>query len=115
MKTDHKTLNRVFAILIFLYALILYVSTLAPTASFWDPGEFIAVAHGLEVTHPPGSPFFILLGRLFSMFVPATKVAFSINLLSGITSALTVMLLYLIIVRLVREWNGHPDSFFPNR
>lgn len=111
MKTDHKTINRLLAIVIFLYALILYISTLSPTASFWDPGEFIAVAHGLEVTHPPGSPLFLLLGRLFSMFVPVSKVAFSINLLSGLTSALTIMLLYLIIVRLVREWKGHPDTY----
>jgi hypothetical protein len=111
MNKDHKTLNRLLAVFVFLYAFIIYLSTLSPTASFWDPGEFIAVAHGLEVTHPPGSPLFLLLGRLFSMFMPAAKVAYSINLMSGLASALTIMLLYLIIVRLIIEWKGNPDNY----
>jgi hypothetical protein len=83
---------------------------MAPTASFWDAGEFIAVAHGLQVNHPPGAPFYSLLGRLFSMFMPTSYVAVSINFISALTSALSVMLLYLIIVRLVREWKGAPDK-----
>src|SRR5699024_6301500 len=96
---------------VFLTALILYVLTMAPTTSFWDAGEFIAVAHGLQVNHPPGAPLYTLLGRLFSMFMPLSYVASSINFISALCSALTVMLLYLIIVRLVREFKGHPDSF----
>ncbi|HLR32148.1 MAG TPA: DUF2723 domain-containing protein, partial [Fodinibius sp.] len=83
---------------------------MAPTASFWDAGEFIAVAHGLQVNHPPGAPFYSLVGRLFSMFMPTAYVAASINFISVLSSALTVMLLYLIIVRLVREWKGIPDN-----
>ena len=111
MRTDHKSLNRIFAFFVFLASLILYVLTLAPTASFWDPPEFIAVGHWLEVTHPPGAPFFALLGRVFSMFMPSNMVAFSINFLSGLASALTIMLLYLIIVRLIQEWRGNPDTY----
>ncbi len=111
MRTDHKSLNRIFAFFVFLASLILYVLTLSPTASFWDPPEFIAVGHYLEVTHPPGAPFFALLGRFFSMFMSSTMVAFSINFLSGLASALTIMFLYLIIVRLVKEWKGNPDQF----
>ncbi|WP_246068322.1 protein O-mannosyl-transferase family [Fodinibius sediminis] len=86
---------------------------MAPTASFWDAGEFIAVGHGLQVNHPPGAPFYSLLGRLFSMFMPTGYVAASINFISVLSSALTVMLLYLIIVRLVREWKGTPDEMLP--
>jgi len=102
--STHAARNRIFAILVFLYSFIIYLLTLAPTASFWDSGEFIAVADGLQVTHPPGAPFYLLLGRLFSMFMSPDWVSWSINLLSAVSSALTVMLLYLIIVRLVREW-----------
>lgn len=104
MFSTHKSANRTFALLTFFVSLILYVFTMAPTASFWDSGEFIAVAHGLQVMHPPGAPFYSLLGRLFSMLMPASYVAVSINFISALSSALTVMLLYLIIVRLVREF-----------
>ncbi|MGM0589229.1 MAG: protein O-mannosyl-transferase family [Bacteroidota bacterium] len=111
MFTDHKSRNRLFAGFVFLAALILYTITLAPTASFWDAGEFIAVANGLQVTHPPGAPFYLLIGRFFSMFMPPLYVALSVNFVSALASALTVMFLYLIIVRLVREWKGHPDEY----
>jgi len=110
MFSNHKSTNRFLALLIFVASLVLYMMTMAPTASFWDAGEFIAVGHGLQVNHPPGAPFYSLLGRIFSMFMPAAWVAVSINFISALSSALTITLLYLIIVRLVREWKGAPDS-----
>nr|NIT58772.1 DUF2723 domain-containing protein [Fodinibius sp.]NIV13610.1 DUF2723 domain-containing protein [Fodinibius sp.]NIY27355.1 DUF2723 domain-containing protein [Fodinibius sp.] len=108
MFSNHKTTNRTLALITFFASLVLYFLTMAPTASFWDAGEFIAVGHGLQVNHPPGAPFYSLLGRIFSMFMPTAYVAASINFISVLSSALTVMLLYLIIVRLVREWKGAP-------
>ncbi|HBZ37724.1 MAG TPA: DUF2723 domain-containing protein, partial [Balneola sp.] len=111
MFSDHKTTNKYLALLTFFVSLIIYTLTLAPTASFWDAGEFIAVAHGLQVNHPPGAPFYSILGRIFSMFMPTEYVAVSINFISALASALTVMLLYLIIVRLVREWKGDISEF----
>ncbi|MDZ7716370.1 MAG: DUF2723 domain-containing protein [Balneolaceae bacterium] len=107
---SHSSTNRALATFIFLASLLVYTMTMAPTASFWDAGEFIAVAHGLQVNHPPGAPLYSLLGRIFSMFMPSSYVAVSINFISALTSALTVMLLYLIGVRLVREWKGDPDA-----
>jgi len=107
MFSNHRSTNKIVALFVFISALILYIITMAPTASFWDAGEFIAVAHGLQVNHPPGAPFYSLLGRLFSMFMPSSWVAVSINFISALASALTVMLLYLIIVRLVREFKGY--------
>ncbi len=96
--------SRTVAALVFLYALVIYLLTVAPTASFWDCGEFIAIAHGLQVSHPPGAPFFMLVGRLFSMFVPTPYVALAVNLVSVFSSAGTVLLTHLIIVQLVRQW-----------
>ncbi|MDR9418803.1 protein O-mannosyl-transferase family [Gracilimonas sp.] len=110
MFSNHKTTNKYLALLAFIASLVIYTLTMAPTASFWDSGEFIAVAHGLQVNHPPGAPFYSLVGRIFSMFMPAGYVAISINFISALSSALTVMFLYLITVRLVREWKGHPDK-----
>jgi len=111
MFKDHTSRNKIFGFIVFLTSFVLYIMTLAPTASFWDAGEFIAVANGLQVTHPPGAPFYLLLGRLFSMFMHPLYVAWSINLISALASALTVMFLYLIIIRLIRQWKGNPDEY----
>ena len=106
-----KVVDRTVAGAVFAWGLVLYVMTVAPTASFWDAGEFIAIANKLEVSHPPGAPFYMLIGRLFSMFVPAEYVALSINMVSVLSSAFTVLLTHLIIVRLVREWQGARETW----
>ncbi|MDG5766493.1 DUF2723 domain-containing protein [Balneolales bacterium ANBcel1] len=113
MSTDHKTLNKFFAAAAFLIALILYVLTLPPTASFWDCSERIACAFGLQIPHPPGTPFYLLLGRFFSMFTGAESAAYMINLMSALASSTTIMLLYLIIVRFVREFKGYDVDTYP--
>lgn len=110
MLSNHKKVNQLLGGFTFLFSLILYILTLAPTASFWDPGEFIAVANRLQVTHPPGAPFFLLMGRIFSLFASPENVAFWVNMLSAVTSAATVMFLYLIVVRLLIEFKGNPES-----
>ncbi len=113
MPTDHKSLNKTFAAFSFLTALILYMLTLPPTASFWDCSERIACAYGLQIPHPPGTPFYLLLGRVFSMFVGPLSAAYMINLMSALASATTIMLLYLIIVRFIREFRGHDTDSYP--
>lgn len=106
-----KRTEQLVSAAVFLYALIVYLFTVAPTASFWDSGEFIAIANQLQVSHPPGAPFYMLVGRLFSMFVPTAYIALSVNLVSVLASALTIFLTHLIIVRLVREWQGAPANW----
>jgi len=102
---NRKWIDRLTAGFVFLWALALYVSTMAPTVSFWDPGERIASAFKLQVMHPPGAPFYLLLGRIFSMLAPSQEtVALAVNTISVLASAGTVLLAHLIIVRLVRRW-----------
>ncbi len=113
MPTDHKSLNKAFAAFAFLTALILYVLTLPPTASFWDCSERIACAYGLQIPHPPGTPFYLLLGRVFSMFAGPLSAAYMINLMSALASATTITLLYLIIVRFIREFRGYDVDGYP--
>lgn len=110
-----KKTDRIVAGFVFLWALGLYLLTVAPTVSFWDSGEFISSLHNLEVMHPPGAPFYMLVGRLFSMFVPKEYVALSINLISVLASAGTVLLAHLIIVRLIRRWQGAPSRWSPSQ
>nr|MCS5660523.1 DUF2723 domain-containing protein [Dehalococcoidia bacterium] len=62
-----KKLNRIIAGIVFVFTFIIYFDTMAPTVSYWDCGEFIATSYILGVPHPPGSPLFLIIGRIFSM------------------------------------------------
>ena len=101
---DYIRLNRILAGIIFLISFIVYFDTMAPTVSYWDCGEFIAVSYTLGVPHPPGSPFFLLLGRIATMIPISDDIAYRVNILSPLVSALAVMFLYLIIVQVVVQW-----------
>jgi hypothetical protein len=105
-----RTTNRIIALAVFVIALVVYIMTVAPTTSFWDCGEFIACSYTLSVPHPPGAPFFLLVGRVFSMIPLFHDIGFRVNLISPITGALTIMLVYLIIVRLIRQWRGEEKT-----
>ena len=106
LKNNYININRLIAVFIFLLTFVVYFDTMAPTVSYWDCGEFIAVSHTLGVPHPPGSPFFLLLGRIFSMLPFSEDIAFRVNIISPLVSALAVMLLYLSIVKVVTHWRG---------
>ncbi len=104
-----NTINIILGWVVFLIAFITYLFTIEPTASWWDCSEFIISAYKLEVGHPPGAPFHIILGRFFSLFASdVSQVAFMVNLLSAMASAGTMMLLYWSIVHLA--WKLFPEQ-----
>ena len=90
---------------VFLITLVLYTQTMAPTTSFWDTGEFITCSHVLGVPHPPGSPLYVLLGRVFSLF-PAGTIANRVVFMSVLASALAVWFTYQSAVALSRRAMG---------
>ena len=98
----YQKINNVSGWVAFSVAMIVYTLTVEPTASFWDCGEFIACSYKLEVPHPPGAPFFLLTGRMFSMLAlgDTTQVAYWVNMLSVICSAFAVLFLYWSITHL---------------
>jgi hypothetical protein len=101
----YKALNNLVGWLVFGIAAFTYISTIEPTGSFWDCGEFIATAHKLEVGHPPGAPTFLLLARVFILFAGDNVKMFPImvNTLSALLSAFTILFLFWTITHLARK------------
>ena len=106
-KSQFKKINRVVALVVFAMSAAVYLSTLEPTTSFWDCGEFIASSYKLEVGHPPGNPSFNLFARFFTMFADKEHAALAVNAMSGLCSALTIFFLYLSIVHFGRRINEY--------
>ena len=101
---QYKVVNNIGGWFVFIIALLTYWLTLEPTASYWDCGEFIIQADKLEVGHPPGNPIFMLTARFFANFAPSIeKVSVMVNAMSGLFSALTILLLFWTITHLVRR------------
>ncbi len=108
-----RLVHKVFAAIVFFVSLIVFYLTVQPSVSFWDCGEFIAAAHYLQVPHPPGTPFFLLLGNIFAQLPLGDNVGFKMNLISVISSALSVLLLYLVAVKLINNYKGKkPENLF---
>ena len=102
---NSSSIHRAVGIGVFAASLVLYMKTMAPSVSFWDTGEFIATAYTLSVPHPPGSPLYVLLGRLFSM-LPLMEVAWRVVLMSAVSSALAVWCTYLSTAAIARRALG---------
>ena len=99
-----KLWNTVCGWVVFAIAAATYLLTMEPTASFWDCGEFISSAWKLDVGHPPGAPFFMLMGHFFSLFASDTShVAMCVNALSALASAFTILFLFWTITALARK------------
>ena len=89
--------------LVFLIAAFVYGMTIEPTASFWDCPEFISCAEKLQVGHPPGAPFYMLVGNLFTQLASdASQVSGMVNFLNALLSAGCILFLFWSITRLVR-------------
>ena len=81
---QYRTINNLVGWLTFIIAATVYCLTIEPTASFWDCPEFITTGYKLEVGHPPGAPFFMLVANLFSQFASdVTTVAKMVNYMSA--------------------------------
>ena len=100
----YNRLNNLFGWLAFVVSAVVYILTIEPTTSFWDCGEFISSAYKLLVGHPPGAPFFMLLGRFFTLFAgDPSRVALTMNVMSALASAFTIMFLFWTITHLARK------------
>ncbi|MCD4651785.1 MAG: DUF2723 domain-containing protein [Candidatus Cloacimonetes bacterium] len=96
-----KKTNTIVGLLVFLATIFVYIRTQALTLSFWDCGEYITCGSILGIPHAPGNPFYIILGRFFSIIGLGLPHAIIVSWTSVLFSALAVMFIYLITVKLV--------------
>ncbi len=107
---NQKNLYRITGGIVFFLSLLVYLFTVQPSVSFWDCGEFIASSFLLQVPHPPGTPFFLILGRFFSFLPVAENIAFRINLISVLSSAFIVFFLYMVAVKLIENFQKREEK-----
>ena len=101
---QYRTVNNLMGWLTFIIAATVYCMTIEPTASFWDCPEFITTGYKLEVGHPPGAPFFMLMANLFTQFASdVTTVAKMVNYMSALMSGACILFLFWSITHLVRK------------
>ena len=106
----YQLINNLAGWITFIIASVVYLLTIEPTASFWDCGEFIASGFKLEVGHPPGAPFFMLLVRFFTMFAPSNEmVPVFANALSAFASSFTILFLFWSITHLAKKSWGETE------
>jgi MFS family permease len=92
----YKQINNLSGWLVFAISTLVYILTVEQTASFWDPGEFVAVSYKLQVPHPPGAPFMLLVYRMFGFlaFGDPLQVAYWMNIGSALFSGFTILFLF---------------------
>lgn len=113
---NYKQINILSGWLVFAISATIYILTSEPTTSFWDCGEYIATASGLQVGHPPGAPLFQLLGRFFSLFAFGNEalIARMVNTMSALCSAFTILFLFWTITYLAKKALSNLSDLFSN-
>lgn len=101
---NYQKINTLVGWFTFAIAAFVYLSTMEPTASFWDCGEYIATSFKLEVGHPPGAPLFNLMGRFFTLFAgDISSKAMMVNSMSALASAFTILFLFWTITAFAKK------------
>ena len=108
---NFKKWNLILGWLAFLIAFITYSLTVEPTVSFWDAGEYILTSSKLQVGHPPGAPFFQMMGAFFSIFASEpSQIGLMINMMSATASAFTILFMFWSIVLLLKQVTKRTES-----
>lgn len=100
---NFKRTNNIVGWVICIIACSVYIMTMEATGSLWDCGEFISSAYKVQVPHPPGAPLFVMLGRLFSMFLKPSQAALGVNTMTALASGFTILFLFWTITHFARR------------
>ena len=103
-QNNFKKWNTILGWTAFLLAFITYSLTVEPTVSYWDAGEYILTSSKLQVGHPPGAPFFQMLGAFFSIFaMESSQIGLMLNMMSAAASAFTIAFMFWSISMLLQK------------
>lgn len=102
MNKQYKLTNAVVGFIVLAISTWQYASTMESAGSLWDCGEFVSCVYRLQVAHPPGAPFFMILGRLFTLLNPSNPVVM-VNFMSALMSSFCVMFLYFTITLVAKK------------
>lgn len=102
---NFKKTNNLVGGIVFFISLATYLLTAERDFSFWDVGEYIVSSAKLSITHAPGAATFQIFGAFLSSFVFGDGKLYSIliNGMSGLFSALTILLLYHTLSHLLQR------------
>ncbi len=112
---NYNLYNLVTGWFVFLISTVVYLLTIESTASFWDCGEFITTAYKMEVGHPPGAPFFMLLGRFFTLFAGPSSAGYSMNVMSALASSFTILFLFWSVTHLAKKIIITGEDYSPSK
>lgn len=101
----NKIIYWFFGAVSFIVTLITYTMTMQPSTPFWDCGEFTAAITWQQVPHPPGTPLFVMVGKIFQILFPFGDLNWSANFVSVCATTFAVLLLYLIIVKVINNFH----------
>ena len=103
-RIDFNTYNRILGISTGILSFVVFALTVEPTASYWDCAEYISTSAKLQIGHPPGAPLFQMLGAIFSIFaLELNQIAYAVNMMSVLSSALTIVFLFWSISLIGKE------------
>ena len=110
-RIDFKKYNRILGISTGILSFVVFALTVEPTASYWDCAEYISTSAKLQIGHPPGAPLFQMLGAIFSIFaLELNQIAYAVNMMSVLSSALTIVFLFWSISLIGKEILGLTNS-----
>jgi hypothetical protein len=95
-EVDGRTRALLEAAAVVFVALAAFTWRLLPDVGFWDTAIFQAAPAVLGLTHPTGFPTYNILGWLWTTVLPLGGAAYELNLLTAVTGALGVGLVYVI-------------------
>ena len=88
---------------IFIFTFLVYIHNLSPSVFGGDSGDFLSAAYVKGIAHPSGYPLYTILGIL-SLLLPINKPpAWTVGLVSSLSSTLSVVLVYLIVNKISKN------------